>query len=81
MLLSQTEDYQKALQYAQEAQKIDPESPIPQKIMREIYLNLRKFEDVQIYLKMYSNFKIKEDSHQVFKRTKSPIYASIECFK
>ena len=66
-LLSQTEDYQKALQYAQEAQKIDPENPIPQKTMGEIYLNLRKFEDAADLLKQAIQIsKSRNDAHQVF---------------
>ena len=66
-LLSQTEDYQMALQYAQKAQKIDPENPIPQKTMGEIYLNLRKFDNAADLLKQAIQIsKSRRDVHQVF---------------
>ena len=66
-LLSQTEDYQNAIQYAQEAKKIDPENPIPQKIMGEIYLNLRKFDDAVNLLKQAIEIsRSREGLHQVF---------------
>ena len=58
-LLSQTEDYQNAIQYAQEAKKIDPENPILLKIM-EIYLNLRKFDDAVNLLNRPSKFQDRE---------------------
>ena len=66
-LLSQTEDYQNALQYAQDAQNINPGSPIPQKNIGEIYLNLRKFNEAANILKQAIQIsRSSKEIHQVF---------------